>query len=459
MKKFVWIILPSLFVFFITCKNQAVHLSETNDTIPAFKSNYYPTDTLRAVTQYGATSYFIYQDEKMGYDYELAKSLAAYLKLPLKIEVVKNDSVMRDYLREGLADIVIHNTYKTGTLSEEFEFVALQEESYLVLVQLVSRDAVSDLTELKGKEVWVKENSPHHRRLQKLNDEIGGGISIRFANDSLSSDDLMLQVANKEIPITVAYRKKALLQKTFSRHLDCRIPIGFNQQNGWIIRKENRTFLDSINQWCQAKSTKITEQRLKSAYWDKNPYFAFKKVHIPKGAVSPFDEIFREAAKRIGWDWRLLAAVGYAESGYDSTVVSWAGASGVMQLMPGTALNFGVDSFDIFNPRKSIFAGAEYIKSLDMIYRKIEDKEERIKFILASYNSGPAPILDAMALAEKYGKDRYIWFENVEYYLEKLDEPEFYNDPVVKYGSFRGGETLRYVPYVLDTYQRYLMRK
>ena len=130
-----------------------------------------------------------------------------------------------------------------------------------------------------------------------------------------------------------------------------------------------------------------------------------------------------------------------------------------MQLMPETALDFGVDSFDIENPGKNIAAGTEYIKSLNMIYRKIEDKEERIKFILASYNSGPAPILDAMALTEKYGKNPHIWFGNTEFFLEKLDEPTFYNDSVVKYGSFSGTETLRYVPYVLDTYARYLEKK
>mgnify|MGYP003737859135 CR=1 FL=1 len=94
-----------------------------------------------------------------------------------------------------------------------------------------------------------------------------------------------------------------------------------------------------------------------------------------------------------------------------------------------------------------------------MIYRKIEDKDERIKFILASYNSGPAHILDAMALAEKYGKNPHIWFDNAEYYLAKKNEPEFYKDPVVKYGIFRAKETLRYVPNVLNTYEKFLERK
>ncbi len=460
MGKIVWIVSLTLLVFLTSCSLEATNFPHTkSDTIPSFISSYFPKDTLRAVTQYGATSYFIYQDTPMGYDYELAESLAKYFGLVLQVKIAKSDREIADILRSGEADIAIYNTAKTKELKQDFNFVFQQEETYPVLVQLVNRDAISDLTELAGKEVWVIDGSPLHKRLKALNDEIGGEIQIKIAADSLTVDELMMMVAHKEISYTVAYRRNALLQKIFFYHLDSRIPIGITQQNGWLVRKTNTALLDSVNKWLNDATTKQLEKRLNPIYWEKNPYFAFKKVHIPKGAISPFDDLFKEAARRIDWDWKLLAAVAYAESGFDSTVVSWAGARGVMQLMPGTALSFGVDAFDIVNPEKSIFAGAEYIKSLNMIYRKIEDTEERTKFILASYNSGPAHIIDAMALAEKYGKDKYIWFDNVEFYLEKLDEPEFYNDSVVKYGSFRGTETLRYVPFVLETYSRYLSRQ
>jgi membrane-bound lytic murein transglycosylase F len=121
-----------------------------------------------------------------------------------------------------------------------------------------------------------------------------------------------------------------------------------------------------------------------------------------------------------------------------------------MQLMPRTARNFGLDKESIFNPEKNIEAGVQYIKSLNLSFRKIEDKEERIKFILAAYNSGPAHIFDAMALAEKYGKNPHVWFDNVETFLAKKSNPDFYNDPVVKYGRFGGKETLAFVPNILN---------
>ena len=413
-------------------------------------------DTLRVVTQYDATSYFEYNGDPMGYDYELALALAEHLNLPLSVYVVNSDDEITDLLRRGMADISIFNSVETTDLKQEFNFVFPQEESYMVLVQLVKRDAITDVNGLADKQVWVKKNSIYHKRLRTLNNETGGKIIIRFAPDSVSTDDLMLQVANGLIPFTLSFRHKALLQKRFSRQLDIRVPVGFNQRNGWLIPKSNKALTDTILSWGKLESTKKLQARLQNIYWLNNPYFAFKKVPFPKGAISPYDELFKQNAARIDWDWRLLAAVGYAESGFDSTAVSWAGARGVMQLMPGTALIYGVDSFDIENPAKNIAAGTEYIKYLDQLYQEIEDKEERIKFILASYNAGPARVLDAMALTKRYGKNPHIWFENTEFFLEKLDEVEFYRDSVVKYGSFGGTETLRYVPYVLDTYTRFV---
>jgi len=139
--------------------------------------------------------------------------------------------------------------------------------------------------------------------------------------------------------------------------------------------------------------------------------------------------------------------------------VSWVGAKGLMQLMPKTAAVFGLDEYEMTNPEKSIDAAVQYIKSLNLMYRKIEDKEERIKFIIASYNSGPAHILDAMALAEKYGKNPHVWFNNAEEYLRLKSHKEYYSDPVCRNGYFRGDETYRFVKDVLNTYEKYKKRK
>ena len=266
-------------------------------------------------------------------------------------------------------------------------------------------------------------------------------------------------VAEDKIDYTFAYHNVALLHKSYSKDLDCHMSVGFDQHNGWLIRKKSRNLKKFIEKWEKLPETQQIQSLLFDKYWEKSPYFALRKIRIPKGSISPYDHYFKKFANAINWDWRLLAALAYHESGFDPTNESWSGAEGIMQLMPHTALKFGLDRVTVLDPGMNIEAGVQYIKSLNLIFRRIENKEERIKFILAAYNSGPAHILDAMALTRKFGRNPHIWFNQVEYFLLKKNDPDFYNDPVVKYGFYSGKETVRYVHNTLITYEKYQKRK
>ena len=302
---------------------------------------------------------------------------------------------------------------------------------------------------------YTVKNSIFEKRLQSLNEELGNVFNIIQADDSLSSEELIEMVAQGKIEYTVAYYHTAQLYKTFYKKLDNRLRIGFEQNNGWLIRKESKNLYQFFQDWEKSDESINMVSNFTQKYWINTLFHADKKIRIPKGAISPYDHFFKKYAKEINWDWRMLAAVAFHESHFDSTQVSWAGAAGIMQLMPRTAGNFGLTRANIMNPEKNIEAGVQYIKSLNLTFQKIQDKEERIKFILAAYNSGPAHILDAMALSRKYGKNPHIWFGNVDYFLAKKSEPKFYNDPVVKYGRFRPKETLTYVVNTLETYSKY----
>lgn len=417
------------------------------------------SDTLKVATMYGSTSYFLLRDELLGFDYEMAENFANYLHVNLEISIARNEKEMTEWLAADKVDIVAYNVVETKELKQKFRFVLPQSESYQVLVQNKGANALSDVTELAGKSVYVNANSIFYDRLKALNEEIGGTIKIVTAADSLSTDDLIDMVAENKISYTLAYHNVAMLHKTFSKTLDCHMSVGFDQNNGWLIRNRSRDLRKAIEKWEKLPETALTENHLFHKYWEKSLYFAFKKVKIPKGAISPYDHLFKKYAPLINWDWRLLAALVFHESRYDASEESWAGAAGLMQLMPRTSANFGLNKDTKFNSEMNVEAGVQYIKSLNLAFRKVENNEERIKFILAAYNSGPAHILDAMALAKKYGKNPHVWFNQVEYFLLKKSEPEFYNDPVVNYGYFRGKETVKYVQSTLDTYEKYLKRK
>ena len=128
---------------------------------------------------------------------------------------------------------------------------------------------------------------------------------------------------------------------------------------------------------------------------------------------------------------------------------------GLMQLMPGTARDMGVGEDEVFEAESNVRGAVRYIRSLDSHYSSIASVDERINFILAAYNAGPGHVDDARALARKYGKDPDRWFGNVEVLVLRMSESEYYNQPEVKHGYFRGSETQGYVSSIRGRWEEY----
>ncbi|MDR1865692.1 MAG: transglycosylase SLT domain-containing protein [Bacteroidales bacterium] len=172
------------------------------------------------------------------------------------------------------------------------------------------------------------------------------------------------------------------------------------------------------------------------------------------GIISQYDELFKKYSSEINWDWRLLASLVYHESSFDPSARSRAGAYGLMQMMPSTMESYGVDT--AASPEKHIAAGVKYIKYLDnLMSRHIPNKNERVKFVLASYNIGPGHVLDARRLAGKYGKDATVWENNVDSCLLSKVDPKYYTDPEVRHGRCHGKETHAFVAQVMKLYGYY----
>lgn len=185
----------------------------------------------------------------------------------------------------------------------------------------------------------------------------------------------------------------------------------------------------------------------------KEPEYVYLSPHVH---LSHFDKHFREAADSIGLDWMLIAAVAYTESHFDSTAISHVGARGVMQMMPRTLNELEVpDSLHTDN-RHNIHASARYIKSLFYIFRGVKNYDERINFVLASYNAGYGHIRDAMRLARKHGYNRHVWKGNVDSFLIKKSLPEYYNDSICRNGEFKDWrQTLSFVNKVKRNWERF----
>ena len=179
---------------------------------------------------------------------------------------------------------------------------------------------------------------------------------------------------------------------------------------------------------------------------------------LPVFSISPYDSLFRVYADTIGWDWKMLAAVAYVESKFDTAAVSAVGARGLMQMMPQTARAMGVPEGKETDPNESVRAAVDYFAYLSRLFRRVPENE-RIHFVLASYNAGFGHIQDAMRLAEKYGKNRHIWNNNVETFLRLKNDSIYYTDSLCHNGRFSGVETTLFVRKVQHKYSEYCLRE
>ncbi len=226
-------------------------------------------------------------------------------------------------------------------------------------------------------------------------------------------------------------------------------------RTSWAVKAGNAELADALNQWFRpALIAEVQEQEafLLSARSIKRRTYA-PVLNRAKGTLSQYDSYFQQYATVAQWDWRLLAAQCYQESNFDPQARSWAGACGLMQIMPATADHLGLPQSELFQPERNIAAAAKYIRELSEAFQDVP-AQERVSFVLASYNGGSFHVRDAMALAQKHGKNPRRWRDVSEYVL-KLREPEYYRDPVVAHGYMRGTETVDYVERIMQRWAEY----
>ena len=227
--------------------------------------------------------------------------------------------------------------------------------------------------------------------------------------------------------------------------------------NKWVVRASALELSDAVRAWwkpeMKAQFMAMEQQRTKKATTVRRTVRP-AMLSRNEGIISRYDDLFIRHATSIGWDWRLMAAQCYQESGFDPQAVSWAGARGLMQIMPGTASHLGLPMSAIYDPEQNIAAAARYLRELSGEFSDISDRMERLCFILAAYNGGKGHVRDAMALARKHGHNPHAWAE-VNPYILGLSQPQYYNDPVVRNGYLRGSETSGYVRQIMDRWSAY----
>ncbi len=423
---------------------------------------------LKATTDYNSTNYFVYRGQPMGFHLEMLKLFTQHIGVDLEL-FVSND-LQENFaclMAQNECDLIAMDLTVTRQRRNLLDFTEPHSQTRQVLIQRRPEDwynmrsteiedqLIRSQLDLARKTIHVQKNTSFMVRLDNLMDEIGDTIYIVEVEDE--TEQLIERVANGEIEYTVSDEHVAMVNQTYYPNIDIQTPLSFSQNLSWAVRHDTPLLKEAIDEWMRKFKQTRQYANLYAKYF-KNPrssYMARSDYHSQGGGkISVFDDHFKRFAEIIGWDWRLIASLAFQESRFRNDAVSWAGAFGIMQLMPNTASMYNVNYNS--SPVDNIVAGIKYLRWIeDRLIKIIDDDEERIKFVLASYNVGIGHVLDARRLAEKYGKNPDVWKDNVDYYVLNKSKPKYYLDPLVRHGYARGSEPYHYVTEILERYEHY----
>jgi membrane-bound lytic murein transglycosylase F len=320
-----------------------------------------------------------------------------------------------------------------------------------------TKPSLDETGDLGGRAVHVRAQTAAENRLATIDDSLTADIQIVRVSPEVTDETLVRKVAQGGIDLTPSPKNVAELSLAYYDHLSLKPTILPDAELVWAARRNSPLLLQTLNTWIERdRAGKVFQQLYYKYFQDMRGYQArveSRYLTSQTGQLSQYDDAFKRHAQTLGWDWRLLASQSYQESRFNPSAKSWAGARGLLQLMPRTARLLGVRNSD--DPEQNIAGGVKFLRDLDRHWTpKIPDPAERLRFILAAYNTGSGHVEDAQRLAEKHGGNPQSW-KDVSYWLLQKSKKEVYNDPVVKHGFSRGLEPVTYVDRVLDRFEHY----
>ena len=403
---------------------------------------------ITVITRNSAHCYYTYRDEPMGFEYDLAKEFADYLEVQLKVNIIEDWEEMIPALENGSGAVIAAGMTITPKRQKQAAF----SDGYMDIQQhIISRRnsaKIKKLEDLSGKTIHVRTATSSQERLEELQKQ-GIEFTIQLHHD-LPTESLIQHVDSGEIDFAVADSNVALLSR---RHYPGAIMAGAIsdlQQLGWAVHPEARRLKAKINSFFKIIKKDGKYDEIYNKYYGDVTNFDYVDLSIfhrrIKTRLSRYSPFIKAAAKKHGFDWRLISAQIYQESHLNPRAKSPAGAKGLMQLLSRTAQSLGVR--DIYNPVENINAGVQHLKNLYDLFDG-PDGTDRMLISLAAYNIGQGHIQDARQLAVEMNLNPDSW-ESLAKTLPLLRFRKYYKNS--KYGYCRGTEPVLYIKQIMIYY-------
>jgi membrane-bound lytic murein transglycosylase F len=409
---------------------------------------------LRVITRNSPETYFLWRGELLGFEYELMRKFADIHKVKLVIVVADSYEEMLALLAEGEGDIIAAGLSRTNTRKSQVAKAKLATSIRYnrVKEQLVAHQEslpILELTDLKGRTITVRKSSSFWTTAQRLSKDFGANIVV--ANENIATEILISQVAEKKIDLTIADSNLIAIESSFRSEIITPLTFKEDVPYAYLVRQNNPQLLAYLNEFVRKYYRGTFYNVVKNKYfYNEKLQESHKKHRLVSGStLSPYDDIVRSYVQPYNFDWRLIVSQMYQESRFDPLASNSTGASGLMQMLPKTAQELGVE--DLKDPEQAIASGVQYLDWTRDRFSKDLPVQEQIFFSLASYNAGFGHVKDAQRLASQLGLRSDKWFNNVEKAMLLLQRRHYYKK--ARFGYVRGREP---VNYVRDIHQRYL---
>ena len=408
---------------------------------------------LRVLTRNSAATYFLWRGKLMGFEYELAGEFAKRQHLRVEMIVPRPGEDLLTMLVEGKGDLVAAALTPSDGLGQEgVTFTQPYDFVSPVVVAPATETGLHGPQDLAHRTLYVRPSSAHWRMLEQLRDT-GVPLVLQGAPEHLEAEEIIGLVAQNIYPLTVADSHVLDIELTWRDDVVGAFPLGGPVPLTWAVRSKNPALLQAANAFLEHEYRGAMYNVLYRKYFqDPKKIRRHVEYRRPGAALSPYDVLVRRYADKHDFDWRLIVAQMYEESGFDPNSRSFAGAIGLLQVMPQTAA--AADEISLRDPETNIREGVGYLSWLRNRFDQNLSVQDRMWFMLAAYNVGLSHVEDARRLAAEQGLDPDRWFDNVERAMLLLSRPEYARRS--QHGWCRGSEPVAYVRDIRSTYEGYV---